>query len=122
MEFDKRSYMRSNCFCEAEIVISEESGDFEPISVVDLAAGGIKFIAEEGTDREYSLGSIYPIRLSIHESDVDIDDILVDIQVRRIELSANNIPAYGASFEDITLEQGIRIDEIIRYKKRRIGM
>jgi hypothetical protein len=117
MEFDKRAYIRSACICVAEIIIDEDNDETAPISIIDLAAGGIKFVAER-SDCKYPLGNVYPIRLTIQESGVDMDDILVDIKIRRVELGGHNIHIYGASFEGLTMSQSIRIDEILQYKKR----
>jgi len=120
MEFEKRAYIRATCICEAEIVLDEDNDETIGISVIDLAAGGLKFISEKG-NTEYVMGTVYSLRLSISESDVDMDDIMVDIKIRRIESGGNDVRTYGASFENITSAQSIRIDEILQYKKRLMG-
>jgi hypothetical protein len=117
---EKRAYLRGNCFCEAEVIIDEDYAETEEVSVLDLAAGGIKFAAEGG-NTVLNQGEVYKIRLSIHESDINIDDIVTDVKICRIEESGNNIRIYGAAFEGLTELDGIRLDEIIQHKKRTSG-
>jgi hypothetical protein len=117
MDNEKRAYLRGNCFCVAEIIVDQETGESEEISVIDLAAGGLKFTAD-GSNSEYRLGEIYLLKLAINESDVNIDDILTNIKICRTELSGSDVHIYGAAFRDLTTTQSIRIDEIIQHKKR----
>jgi len=114
---EKRAYLRGNCFCEAEIILDEDYGDSESVSVIDLAAGGLKFTAD-GKNTVYTVGEQYLLKLSINESGLHIDDIVTTIRICRTEISGNNIHIYGAAFVDLTETQGIRIDEIIQLKKR----
>ena len=118
MENEKRAYIRGNCFCEAEIILDEENDDTEEVSVIDLAAGGLKFTADK-ENTPYALGDTYTLRLSINESDITFDEILTDIKICRTELSGGGMRIYGAAFVELTEKQSVRIDEIIQQKMRR---
>jgi hypothetical protein len=114
---EKRAYLRGNCFCDAEIIVDEDFGEKEDVSVIDLAAGGLKFTAED-SNVELKIGEIHPIRLSIHESDINIPEINAAVKICRSELDGGGVRLYGASFVDLTESQEIRIDEILQHKKR----
>jgi hypothetical protein len=120
MENEKRAYVRGNCFCEAEVIIDEEDDLIEEVSVIDLAAGGLKFTTEN-SENELNAGETYLLRLKIDESDIHIDEILTNVKIRRSELTGGNVRIYGAEFLELSEEQGIRIDEIIQHKKRLSG-
>ncbi|MCL1789207.1 MAG: PilZ domain-containing protein [Oscillospiraceae bacterium] len=136
LEFDKRAYKRAICICEAELITENE--DSIEISVIDLAAGGMKFFTNDCKNEAVydalspgsppsetpepclKLGNVYKLKLSIHEPGIDIVEILVDIKIRRADtrIGAENIRHYGASFENLTTALSIRLDEILQYKKR----
>jgi hypothetical protein len=116
MEFEKRAYIRANCICEAEIVIDEEDDETEEISVLDLAAGGLSFIADKNNS-EYKFGETYRLKLCVNEHNADID-IATNIKIKRVSVADDGAMMYGASFENPFADQSIRIDEFILYKKR----
>lgn len=128
LENERRSYIRATCICEAEIILDAENDETAEVSVIDLAAGGLKFVswaAKQGgkcrsddCECNYVLGNIYPLKLSINEVGIDIDDISAEIKIRRVELDDDGIHCYGASFENLTVDQSIRIDEILQFKRR----
>ena len=140
---DKRAYKRAICMCEAEIIVDDKSKNnidvsVIDLSVVDLAAGGIKFFTndcknepvyksmspDETPDKMpelcLKLGSVHRLKLSINEPSMDVDDIYVDIKIRRADagIGADNIRHYGASFENLSAAERIRLDEIVQYKNR----
>ncbi|MCL1902796.1 MAG: PilZ domain-containing protein [Oscillospiraceae bacterium] len=138
LEFDKRAYKRAICICEAEIIGDNKDEDNVKISVIDFAAGGIKFFTDNCKNEEIynslppnatqeekptpclTLGSLYKLRLLINEPGIDIVDIVINIKIRRADtrVGADNTRHYGASFEGLTPQQRIHLDEIVQYKNR----
>jgi len=113
-ENEKRAYIRENCLYEAEIIVDEVG---EEVIVTDLSASGMKFIAEVGS-RKYSPGDLAVFHLEVHEFAAEVT-IKAQIKICRVEVDSKGEATCGAAFVNLTLEQGIRLDEVIMYKKRK---
>jgi len=116
-ENEKRAYVREDCFySDAKVVF--EKGIVKSVVVIDLSASGLKFIVK-GEKKHYG-GEHALFKLKITEFAAEIE-IQADIIIRRVDVGEDGEITYGAAFGDLTLEQQIRLDEIILYGKRRTG-
>ena len=110
---ERRAYVRDSEFI-LDAKVSKDQQHWECVEITDFSASGLNYSA----GGEYKVGDILWFDLVVHDFRV-LNEPLIKVRgkIRRVDRSESG-NSYGVSFKNLSMEQQIRIDEIIQHKNK----